>query len=110
MKIATLGITVTLGQNTGAEITDEATNGAAALAGLHPGDVINAVDGKPVKTPMELAAELSNRSAGDKVRIGYLLHGCVADGDGCPVGTLGCWAARCTQSRMLVWFLLLHFS
>jgi hypothetical protein len=30
------------------------------------------VDGKPVKTPMELAAELSGR---DKVRLGYLLRG-----------------------------------
>jgi PDZ domain-containing secreted protein len=37
--------------------------------------VINAVDGKRVKTPMELAVELSNRAAGDKVRLGYLLHG-----------------------------------
>jgi PDZ domain-containing secreted protein len=42
---------------------------------LHVGDVINAVDGKPVKTPMELAAELANRPTGDKVRLGYMLHG-----------------------------------
>jgi S1-C subfamily serine protease len=48
---------------------------SAALAGMHPGDVINAVDGKPIKTPMELAAELSNHPTGDKVRIGYMLHG-----------------------------------
>jgi opacity protein-like surface antigen len=75
MSISPLGITVATGSNLGAEITDEAPHGAAALAGLHPGDVINTVDGKPVKTPMELAAELSNRPAGDKVRLGYLLHG-----------------------------------
>jgi hypothetical protein len=75
MKIDALGVTVALGRSAGAEITDEAPNGVAALAGLHRGDVINAVDGKAVKTPMELAAELANRPTGDKVRIGYMLHG-----------------------------------
>jgi hypothetical protein len=75
MRIDALGVMVTVGRNTGAEISDEAPNGVAALAGLHPGDVINSVDGKPVKTPMELVVELSNRPAGDKVRLGYLLHG-----------------------------------
>jgi S1-C subfamily serine protease len=56
-------------------ITDEAQDGVAAMAGLHPGDVINSVDGKPVKTPVELAAALANRPAGDKLRLGYMLHG-----------------------------------
>lgn len=75
MKIDGLGVMVAMGRSSGAEITDEAPNGVAALAGLHAGDVINAVDGKSVKTPMELAAELSNRQAGDKVRLSYLIHG-----------------------------------
>ena len=75
MKIDALGVTVALGRSVGAEITDEAPGGVAALARLHPGDVINTVDGKPVKTPMELATELANRPAGDKVRIGYMMHG-----------------------------------
>jgi membrane-associated protease RseP (regulator of RpoE activity) len=75
MNVYALGVVVTLGRNQGAEITSEAPNGVAALAGLHVGDVINAVDGKPVKTPMELAAELANRPTGDKVRLGYMLHG-----------------------------------
>jgi S1-C subfamily serine protease len=73
--IPSLGATVAIGSNPGAEITDEAPNGVAALAGLHPGDVINAVDGKPVKTPIELAAELANRPAGDKVKISFLIRG-----------------------------------
>jgi membrane-associated protease RseP (regulator of RpoE activity) len=75
MKVPTLGVMVTLGANPGAEITDEAPNGVAALAGMRPGDVINAVDGKTISTPMELAAELANRPAGDKVRIGFLIRG-----------------------------------
>ncbi len=75
MNILSLGIMATLGRSDGAEITDVAPNGVAALAGLNIGDVINAVDGKPVKTPMELAAELANHAAGDKVRIDYMLHG-----------------------------------
>jgi PDZ domain len=75
MPIPALGITAIAGSTQGAEITDEAPNGAAALAGLHLGDVIDAVDGKPIGNPMELAAELSNRAAGDQVRLGYLHRG-----------------------------------
>ena len=75
MRIDALGVMVAVGRSSGAEITDATPNGVAALAGLHAGDVINAVDGKSVKTPMELAAELSNRQPGDKVRLGYLIHG-----------------------------------
>src|SRR5580700_7951509 len=69
IKIAVLGAIVALGRTAGAEITDEAPNGPCALAGLHVGDVIDAVDGRPVKTPMELATELSGRASGDKVRL-----------------------------------------
>jgi S1-C subfamily serine protease len=66
---------VTVGENTGAKIVDVATNGVAGKAGLHSGDVINAVDGKPIRTPMELAAELANHATGDKIKLGFLLHG-----------------------------------
>jgi PDZ domain len=75
MNISVLEVMVTLGRSQGAEITDEAPNGAAALAGIHVGDVINAVDGKPIRNPMELAAELSNKSAGDKIKLGYMIRG-----------------------------------
>ncbi len=40
------------------------------MASLKPGDLIRSVDGKVVKTPMELAAELSDKTG--KVRIGIL--------------------------------------
>jgi hypothetical protein len=75
MQIPVFGAMVRPGNTPGAEIVDEAPNGVAALAGLHPGDVINAVDGKPVSTPMELAAALSRLVPGAQVRIGYLLRG-----------------------------------
>jgi len=74
LRLDPLGVTVRLAQNTGADHRRSAER-VAALAGLHVGDVINAVDGKPVHTPMELAAELENRPTGDKVRLGYMLHG-----------------------------------
>ena len=32
------------------------------MAALHVGDLIKAVDGKTVRTPMELAAELSDKT------------------------------------------------
>jgi hypothetical protein len=75
MKIRALGIIAAVGEQQGAEIAEMFPNGVGALAAMHRGDVINSVDGKPVKSPMELAAELSSRKAGDKVRLGYLLHG-----------------------------------
>jgi hypothetical protein len=75
MKIEGLGVSVGLGQNEGAEIVDLAPNGVAVLAGLNRGDVINSVDGKHVKTPMELAAVLSGISTGTSVRLGYTIRG-----------------------------------
>ncbi len=67
MNVYALGVVVTLGRNQGAEITSEAPNGV--------GDVIDSVDGKPVKTPIELAAELSGKPAGTKIRLGFLIRG-----------------------------------
>lgn len=75
VKVDALGVTVALGRGAGAEIIGIQAGGMAALAGLRLGDVISRVDDRPVKTPQELATELSNRAAGDKVRVGYLIRG-----------------------------------
>jgi hypothetical protein len=75
MQLALLGVVVKSGRNQGAEIADVAPNGVADLARIRVGDVINAVDGKPVNSPMELATALSAISPGSKVRIGYMIRG-----------------------------------
>ena len=52
----------------------EATRGSAAeFAGLQPGDVIEPVDGKPVRTPAELAAAISGHVRSDKVKLGFMV-------------------------------------
>jgi S1-C subfamily serine protease len=51
-----------------------APGSVAELANLHVGYVITSVDGKPMKSPMELAAELQNRASGSQVHLGYLFH------------------------------------
>jgi opacity protein-like surface antigen len=61
--------------NSGARITEVAPNSVAALAGLHPDDLINAVNGTQIRTPMELAGALSGIAPGSSVRLGYLIRG-----------------------------------
>lgn len=76
MQISNLGaFVVASADNTGAQITNVEPNGAAALAGLHSDDLINAVNGAQIKTPMELAAALSSIPSGGTVRIGYMIRG-----------------------------------
>jgi len=54
-------------EESGAEIVEVLRGSVAEMAMLRVGDLITAVDGKPVKTPMELAAELQNRALGSHV-------------------------------------------
>jgi hypothetical protein len=76
MPISPLGISVeTTERNTGAEITEVAPNSVAALAGIHPEDIINAVNGARITTPMELAAALSDVAPGTAVRLAYMIRG-----------------------------------
>lgn len=75
VSIPALGIRASAEHSPGVTIASEEPNGIAALAGLREGDVINSVDGKPVRTPMELVAELANHAAGDKIKLGFLIRG-----------------------------------
>lgn len=75
MPIPVLGLRANPRENGGAQIEEIVSGSTSEQAGLRVGDVINFVDGKAVRTPMELAAELSNQPPGAKVRLGYLVHG-----------------------------------
>ncbi|MGA6987008.1 MAG: PDZ domain-containing protein [Terriglobales bacterium] len=68
MPVPALGLAVAPQEFDGAKIIEIAPGGIAEMASLKVGDLIKSVDGKPVKTPMELAAELSDKTG--KVRIG----------------------------------------
>ncbi|MGD0414027.1 MAG: PDZ domain-containing protein [Terriglobales bacterium] len=68
MQITSFGVVVGPQEFDGAKILEIVPGGVAEMASLKVGDLIKSVDGTPVKTPMELAAELSDKSG--KVRIG----------------------------------------
>lgn len=53
----------------------EPPDGPAGQAGLKIGDVITAVDGKPVKTGNDLVADIASRKPGSKATITYLRNG-----------------------------------
>jgi hypothetical protein len=68
MTIAQLGVAVVPQEFDGAKIVDMEPGGVGEMASMKVGDLIKSVDGKPVRTPMELLAELSDKAG--KVRIG----------------------------------------
>ena len=70
MAIHSLGVVVAPQEFDGAKILEIEPGGVAEMASLKAGDLIKSVDGKAVRTPMELAAELSDKSG--KVRISIL--------------------------------------
>ena len=74
IPIPALGLMVTTRNEGGAQIVALANGGVAESAYMHVGDVINTFDGKPVKTPLDLAALCGTISRGTQVRVGYLYH------------------------------------
>lgn len=61
--------------NGGALVFEVRKGGPAATAGIHPRDVIIAVDGTPIRTGADLLASVGNRRPGDQLRITLLRHG-----------------------------------
>jgi S1-C subfamily serine protease len=77
MPIPSLGIMASPRPAGGAVIVVVSPGSVAQLANLQVGYVIMSVDGKPVKSPMELAAELQNRASGSQAHLGYLFRSAV---------------------------------
>jgi PDZ domain len=73
MPVRSLGVTVAPQEFDGARVLEIEPGSIAEMASLHVGDMIKSVDGKAVRTPMELAAELADKSG--KVRIGFTRGG-----------------------------------
>jgi S1-C subfamily serine protease len=74
MVISALGVSVVpTADDKGVQIRDVARSGA--MAGLHPGDVINSLNGSQIRTPMELANVLSGLPFGSQVKLGVLTRG-----------------------------------
>jgi putative serine protease PepD len=55
----------------GVELTSVEAGGAARKAGLQAGDLVSAVDGRPVDTREQLVVVIRTHRPGDKVRFGY---------------------------------------
>jgi serine protease Do len=53
--------------------------GPAEKADLKPGDIITAIDGRPIKDGDDLVNEIASRRVGSTVRLGYLRDGKQAD-------------------------------
>ncbi len=68
MSVAALGIVVGPQEFDGAKILEVDPGGIGEMASLKSGDLIKTVDGKAIRTPMELMAELSDKTG--KVKIG----------------------------------------
>jgi hypothetical protein len=67
-----LGATLANSKEGGVEITGFLPNGPIQAAGLHVGDVIRAVDLKPVKTAEDFRQTVVDRAPGATIRISYV--------------------------------------
>ena len=61
--------------NDGALVAGVEPEGPAAKAGVEPGDVIRAVDGKPIKTPRDLAMTIGAAKPGETVKLDLIRDG-----------------------------------
>lgn len=72
---ADLGAALGLSPPRGVLLDGVDPNGALAEAGLKQGDVVLAVDGRPVGDPLELRFRVSTKTIGDRVGIEYWRNG-----------------------------------
>lgn len=63
----------------GVRVTDVVSGSPAASAGLQADDVITAVDGTSVASPLELARQIRSHQSGDQVTIAYSRGGNAAE-------------------------------
>jgi serine protease Do len=70
-----------LGAANGVVLQSVEPGGPAAVAGIKPGDVVTAVNGKPVKTGPDLVNPIAETRTGGKVRVTYLHNGEMRDID-----------------------------
>ena len=82
---ATLRSSIEAGSGPGVNVVRVALNSAAATSGLKVGDILLKVDGRPVRTPREVAAILAGMSPGRSVRLGVQRDGDVRGVD-LPIG------------------------
>lgn len=61
--------------NTGLYVGEVMEDGAAQAAGLKKGDVITALNGKPVNNSGQLSAVIGNKKPGDKLTVTYMRDG-----------------------------------
>jgi S1-C subfamily serine protease len=59
----------------GVQITDVYAGGPAEKAGIHPGDVVESIDGRPVATLGELFGTVDRHTPGQSVELGVLRGG-----------------------------------
>jgi membrane-associated protease RseP (regulator of RpoE activity) len=69
-----LGVGVDTADN-GVVVTQVQSGSPAASAGLQKGDVITAIDGTDVKTPLALRAAVQAHSSGDQITVTYTRNG-----------------------------------
>ncbi len=70
-----LGVSLQSDPYGGVSIADVVSGGAADDAGLAPGDVITAIDGRSVSAPADVSAALLGKHAGDTVAVSYVRDG-----------------------------------
>jgi putative serine protease PepD len=64
-----LGVTVKTGQDGGAQVNEVTAGGAAATAGLQPGDIVTKMDDRRIDTSDALVAAVRSKAPGDKVTL-----------------------------------------